>query len=248
MSPRILAAWIVLIMVIIAGGFGLRQVWENLSPAWAQDADRLDVSVTRVVDGDTIEVSPAVEGTEDVRLIGIDTPEVFGDEQAYGPEASAFTKQRLEGERVALEFDEDREDQYGRALAYVFLGNELFNETLVRQGYAEVLTIEPNVKYEDRFLAAEQQARAEGLGIWGLNGEPPPPQPNPPPVGPDPPRPPRPEPPPLSARPDPDPGRKQERRRLFESGGRTSGPLPLMHDSGCPRELPVQRGQACYGR
>ena len=65
-----------------------------------------------------------------------------------------------------MEFDEETIDPYGRALAYVWLpGGELFNETLVREGYAEVATFPPNVKYKDRFLAAQDEARAEGLGI-----------------------------------------------------------------------------------
>jgi micrococcal nuclease len=158
-------------ILLVTAAMGLRVVWEPASRAEAQTETDLEqyglpVSVTRVVDGDTIEVSPEVHGTEDVRLIGVDTPEVFGGEEPYGPEASAYTKGRLEGQQVALEFDEETVDPYGRALAYVWLpGGELFNETLVREGYAEVATFPPNVKYEDRFLAAEEEARAEGLGI-----------------------------------------------------------------------------------
>ena len=79
------------------------------------------VAVWRVVDGDTIEVSPAVSGIADVRLIGIDTPETYGGTEPYGKEASAFTTQRLEGRKVALEFDVERIDPYGRVLAYVWL-------------------------------------------------------------------------------------------------------------------------------
>jgi micrococcal nuclease len=165
------------VAAILAGALG-RVAWETLPRATAQPetgAETQDASVTRVVDGDTIEVSPAVDGTEDVRLIGADTPETVAPGQPVepcGPEASAFTKQHLEGQSVTLEFDEEREDRYGRALAYVWLGDELFNETLIERGYAEVLIIEPNDEYEDRFSAAEERARAAGLGIWGIaNGE-----------------------------------------------------------------------------
>lgn len=63
------------------------------------------VAVSRVVDGDTIEVPSAVGGFADVRLIGVDTPETYGGTEPYGKEASAFTTQRLEGRQVALEFD-----------------------------------------------------------------------------------------------------------------------------------------------
>ena len=219
------------------------------------------MSVTRVVDGDTIEVSPEVEVTEDVRLIGVDTPEVFGGEEPCGPEASDFTTEELEGQEVTLEFDEDRVDQYDRALAYVWvpdLDGELFNETLVRQGLATVDTFEPNVKYEDRFRATEREAKAEGVGVWATDPcttpeattpeatapesttpetttpETTAPQPAAPqPVTPQPTTPAPPPPPP------PD-------RTVLDSGGPENGPVPLMPDGGCPVEYPKQRGEVCY--
>jgi micrococcal nuclease len=128
------------------------------------------VTVTRVVDGDTIEVSPGVDGIEDVRLIGVDTPETYGGAEPMGSEASAFTQSALEGREVSLEFDVERVDPYGRALAYVWLPDgSLFNETLVREGYAQVATFPPNVKYQERFLAAQEEARVSGSGLWGLS-------------------------------------------------------------------------------
>lgn len=128
------------------------------------------VTVSRVVDGDTIEVSPAVDGISDVRLIGVDTPETYGEAQPYGPEAKEFTTTRLQGRRVALEFDTERVDPYGRALAYVRLRDgTMFNETLVREGYAQVATFPPNVRYVDRFLEAQREARAANRGLWGLS-------------------------------------------------------------------------------
>jgi micrococcal nuclease len=127
------------------------------------------VAVSRVVDGDTIEVSPAVDGNSDVRLIGVDTPETYGGTEPYGGKASAFTTQQLEGRQVALEFDVERIDPYNRELAYVWLQDgKMFNEVLVREGYAQVATFPPNVKYTDRFLDAQREARAEGAGLWGL--------------------------------------------------------------------------------
>ena len=75
------------------------------------------VTVSRTVDGDTVEVTPAVDGLTEVRLIGVDTPETshptYG-EQPYGQQAKAFTVSRVEGERVALEYDVEKVDQYGR--------------------------------------------------------------------------------------------------------------------------------------
>jgi len=120
------------------------------------------------VDGDTIEVQ--LNGaTVDIRLIGVDTPETVDPGEpigCYGPEASGFTADVLEGERVGLEYDVEREDQYSRTLAYVFLGDRLFNEALVARGYARVSTYPPNVKYVDRFLAAQRRARRTNAGLW----------------------------------------------------------------------------------
>ncbi len=128
-----------------------------------------NASVTRVVDGDTIEVVYRGRNLV-VRLIGIDTPESVAPGepvQCNALAASRFTTQRLDGERVRLEFDVERTDRYGRTLAYVWLGHELFNETLVREGYAFVTTYPPDVKYVDRFLAAQREARAHDRGVWG---------------------------------------------------------------------------------
>lgn len=132
------------------------------------------VTVTSVTDGDTVEVSPAVNGEEDVRLIGMDTPETFGSsgEQPYAQEATKFTEARLEGRRIELRFDVERKDYYGRVLAYVHLpGNRgsTFNETLVREGYAQVAIFPPNVRYVERLEEAQRQARAARRGIWGLS-------------------------------------------------------------------------------
>jgi micrococcal nuclease len=124
--------------------------------------------VTRVVDGDTVEVE--FGGRElDVRLIGIDTPETVkpGEPvECFGPEASAYTQARLEGEAVRLGFDVERIDPFDRTLAYVWIGDELFNETLVREGYALVATFPPNVMHVERFRDALRLAREEGLGLW----------------------------------------------------------------------------------
>jgi micrococcal nuclease len=140
------------------------------NPSHAQD--RPTVTVSRVVDGDTIEISPAIDGKEEVRLIGVDTPETVDPStgvQPYGPQASRFTTRELEGEQVQLEFDQDREDDLGRLLAYVHLSDgTLFNETLLRQGYAQLFIVAPNDKYEARFAAAQQEAKDAQRGLWGL--------------------------------------------------------------------------------
>ncbi len=128
------------------------------------------VTVSRVVDGDTIEVSPAVNGVQDVRLIGMDTPETYGGAEPLGDQASAFTKGALTGRRVALEFDEERIDPYGRALAYVWTsGNAMLNSQLLRRGLAQVATFPPNTEYVSQFESIQRQARAENRGIWSLS-------------------------------------------------------------------------------
>jgi micrococcal nuclease len=134
------------------------------------------VTVERVVDGDTIEVNPAVSGTEDVRLLGVDTPETVDPEEPvepYGPEASAFTKQQLEGERVTLISDQEKTDQYDRALAYIRISGqrETFNETLLKQGYAQLYVVPQNDRLELPFSRAQDQARRAQRGIWGLPKE-----------------------------------------------------------------------------
>lgn len=130
------------------------------------------VTVSEVVDGDTIHIYPAVDGLTDVRLIGVDTPETHKPGtpvQPYGPQASAFTTGMLQGKKVALEFDVQKIDPYGRLLAYVWsTPTTMFNETLLRRGYAQLATYPPNVKYVDQFREDQAEARAAGRGLWGL--------------------------------------------------------------------------------
>jgi micrococcal nuclease len=124
--------------------------------------------VSSVTDGDTVEVILAGSAV-DVRLIGVDTPETVHPSQpveCFGQAASRFTRSQLEGERIRLEFDVERYDQYGRTLGYVWLGGHLFNEILVRRGFATVATYPPNVKYVDLFLSAERAARGHDRGLW----------------------------------------------------------------------------------
>lgn len=132
-------------------------------------------TVTRVVEGDTVDISPAVQGITRVRFIGVDTPEIedpICGNQPYGDEASTYTKSRLENQEVGLEFDVQKTDRYDRLLAYVYpTDDEMFNETLLKEGYAQLATFRPNVKYEERLSAAQEVARAAGRGLWGLSAE-----------------------------------------------------------------------------
>lgn len=139
------------------------------SPSNEEESDGTNATVARVIDGDTIEVD--FRGSIiDVRLIGVDTPEMVHPSEpveCYGPAASKFTRRALEGERVRLEFDIEREDRFGRTLAYVWLNGRLLNQRLVREGFANVSTFPPNVKYVERFLAAQRDARSQDRGLWG---------------------------------------------------------------------------------
>jgi micrococcal nuclease len=120
--------------------------------------------VTGVTDGDTITLS----GIGRTRLIGIDTPEVYGGAECYGRAASAFTKRELRpGTHVKVRIGRESHDRYGRALAYVWLPDgTFFNEMLAERGYATPLTIPPDDDYARRFLAAARRARDERRGLW----------------------------------------------------------------------------------
>jgi micrococcal nuclease len=135
----------------------------------AQMRGTVTARVVRVVDGDTIEVS--IGGSiDDVRYIGIDTPETVkpGEPvQCYGPQASDFNHRLVDGATVRLEFDRELRDIYGRLLAYVFVGNDFINEELVRGGFARTLEIEPNTSRAHELAAAEQQAGEADRGLWG---------------------------------------------------------------------------------
>jgi len=126
--------------------------------------------VTHVRDGDTFEIDYYGKD-EAVRLIGIDTPEsVHADESRNteeGKVASNFTKELLKDAYVALEFDVEERDQYGRLLAYAYIDGEMVNKILLEKGYAQVATYPPNVKYVDVFTDLQRVARDNGVGLWG---------------------------------------------------------------------------------
>ena len=129
-------------------------------------------TVLRVVDGDTIQVDRG-QGRERVRYIGIDTPESVRPGHPVewmGVEAAAANEALVAGREVVLERDVSETDRFGRLLRYVWIadgaGWTLVNEALVADGYAQVTTYPPDVKYADRFLAAQAEARERGVGLW----------------------------------------------------------------------------------
>jgi micrococcal nuclease len=128
--------------------------------------------VVRVIDGDTFEVE-LPGGVEDVRLIGIDTPETVKPDtpvQCYGERASHFTHRLLEGRRVRLRVGVEPRDVYGRLLAYVRVGGLLVNAALVRRGLARTLTIPPNDRLAPRLRRLELRAARAGRGLWSACG------------------------------------------------------------------------------
>jgi micrococcal nuclease len=128
-------------------------------------------TIKKFVDGDTFWINNGSEKGEKIRFIGMNTPEsraMFGNpEEYYGKEAAAYVKKLIGTSKVRIEMDVDPKDRYGRTLAYIYLEDGTFlNYHLVRQGFAEVMTIQPNIRFVDTFVQAQKLARKEGLGIW----------------------------------------------------------------------------------
>jgi micrococcal nuclease len=125
--------------------------------------DMTEARVTKVVDGDTIEVS--INGTgHTLRYIGIDTPEW---DEPFGEEATAANRDLVGGETVFLEKDVSETDRYDRLLRYVYLDDGTFvNAELVRLGWAEAKAYPPDTKYQGLLSEMEQEARRTRRGIW----------------------------------------------------------------------------------
>ncbi|HWM63563.1 MAG TPA: thermonuclease family protein [Solirubrobacterales bacterium] len=162
--------WIGSAVLLIVVALLIVRPWEGDGSEGPASATAL---VTRVVDGDTVEARVGGE-VEDVRLIGVDTPETVkpGEPvQCFGPQASHFTHRLLEGRRVRLDFGTERRDVYGRLLAYVYLvagPQERFaNAALVRRGLARSLTIPPNDRFAPLLRRLELRAARAGRGLWG---------------------------------------------------------------------------------
>jgi micrococcal nuclease len=124
--------------------------------------------VVKVVDGDTIHVRVAGR-VEKVRYIGVNTPEVHHPskgEQPGGREAAALNRALVAGRQVRLELDVQERDRYGRLLAYVWIGETMVNAELVRRGYAQVMTIPPNVRHQEFLVKLQRDARQAERGLW----------------------------------------------------------------------------------
>lgn len=121
--------------------------------------------VTRIIDGDTFEI----EGGIKVRLIGVNTPEMNGGKtkiECFAKEATEELTRLLQDKRVRLEKDVSETDKYGRLLRYTYLDDVFINDLLVRDGYAQVATYPPDVKYLEIFLKSQKYAKENNFGLW----------------------------------------------------------------------------------
>jgi micrococcal nuclease len=166
------AGWITLVLFVLAvAGCAAESastrpwetVWSDYPELRGKTAE--ETVVRRVVDGDTFVTR---EGGR-VRLIGVNAPEISGGAEYYGEEAAAYTRRMLTGQTVWMFRDVSETDRYGRLLRFVFVPGDalMFNERLVREGYASAATYPPDVSLADRFREAEREARSEGAGLWG---------------------------------------------------------------------------------
>ncbi|MCL0083510.1 thermonuclease family protein [Thermodesulfovibrionales bacterium] len=137
--------------------------------------------VSRVDDGDSVSIRKAgfwgiLSGTESVRLIGIDAPELG--QEPWGNRSKRHLQRLINknGGVVNIEFDVKQRDRYERLLAYLWGGEgDMINERMIEDGYAVLLTIPPNVRYTERFKTAQRKARLQRAGFWkygGLNESP----------------------------------------------------------------------------
>jgi micrococcal nuclease len=155
-------------VLLVAAAVVLARPWEQVSLG-GEPPQSASAYVLRAVDGDTIEVR--LDGhREDVRYIGIDTPETVKPGtpvQCFGPQAHHFNARLITHRRVRLVFGVERRDIYGRLLAYVYLDDRFVNAELARRGLARTLTIPPNDRFAGRFKRLQMAAARAGRGLWG---------------------------------------------------------------------------------
>ncbi len=164
--------WITLVLLISVIAFFL--LFSDMNQL---DSNVSAIEVIKIIDGDTIDVLLENGKTGRIRLIGVNTPEKGS---PYFAECTAYTKEKLLGKQVYLEFDVAEKDRYQRYLAYIWfkpprnydlplleeIRSDMFNSQLLLSGYGQVMTIPPNVKYQEYFLTFEREAREKGRGLW----------------------------------------------------------------------------------
>lgn len=161
---------VVSLLALAVAGLGTYSFFSTGDQPDKNEADSSQqVTVSHVVDGDTIRVSkPGETETTRVRLLNIDTPEL--DKECYGEEAKRFVEDLLpEGSTVRLEYDQQRADHYGRELAGVYAGETLVNKEVAAAGLAVPVLVQPNDLYYDEISDAVTAAKHEGKGVFAAD-------------------------------------------------------------------------------
>jgi len=193
MQPRRVVSVLAIIAVVaLAGCSGAAPLptpdaESTTEPVVTAEGPSWNVTVSRVIDGDTVEIRYANGTTETVRLLGVDTPETppntvspeefegISDTDAgrehlvsWGGNATAFAERTLAGKQVRLVVDpeSDRRGGYGRLLAYIYVDGENFNSLLLSGGYARLY--ESEFRLRESFAATEATAQQERVGIWNF--------------------------------------------------------------------------------
>lgn len=153
--------WLVCLVCIllVCVGFGLGYWVAIAIDTRVTTCDVETALVTRVIDGDTIELA---NGSR-VRYLGIDTPEL-GDEYSY--EAMELNRDLVEGKWVELQAGNEDRDEYGRFLRYVYVDGIFVNAQLVAQGYATAYIFDPANRYSQVLVQLEQYAKLSERGMW----------------------------------------------------------------------------------
>jgi micrococcal nuclease len=157
------------VVLLVAALLVLLRPWEVDEATRQTGPAVIRAEVIRVVDGDTVEAR-IDGGVEDVRLIGVDTPETVKPDtpvECFGPSASRYTHRLLEAQRVKLVLGVERRDIYGRLLAYAYIGHKFVNAELLRRGLSRTLAIPPNTRYRAHFERLQLGAARAGRGLWG---------------------------------------------------------------------------------
>lgn len=173
---RLVAACGLLLAFHLMLGWGAASAQEAGAGGPPRLEDLVRARVVQVVDGDTFVAAFAGTTSARVRLVGVDAPESrhpTRGEEPYGVAAAAFLKELLPpGTTVYLEFDVDVADSNGRLLAYAYLADgRMVNEVLLEEGYAQLYTFPPNVRYVERFRRAQRAGREAQRGLWALADE-----------------------------------------------------------------------------
>ena len=144
---------------------------KKLSSADEQALTSTGYTVSSVLDGDTLRIKYQGK-TQSVRLLGVDAPESTKTRYKYlecfGSEAKNYLKSLVDKKKITFQFDpsQDQKDLYDRLLAYVYLDENLINQTMIENGYAKEYTYKTPYTYQSQFQQAEQSAQEQMLGLW----------------------------------------------------------------------------------